>query len=129
MRNRLEVTFEGDHVRVISDGEKDFEFSVRLWTAVADLCNEHNCFKVLGIANTTSPLEAIEGYDQARLFRQLGIDKRFKIAWVEADEDARDMAHFVKSVMRSRGLFGRVFDDVHAAEQWLFADTKRPDES
>lgn len=35
MRNKLEVTFEGNHIRVIADGDKDYQFQNRLWQEVA----------------------------------------------------------------------------------------------
>jgi len=119
MQNKLEVTFMGDHIRVLSDGDKDFARSVELWNQVADLSKQHDCFDVLGIANTRSPLEAIEGYNQARLLSELGIDERFRIAWVELDENARDMAAFIQSVLQNRGLQGELFDNVDDAESWL----------
>jgi hypothetical protein len=61
MRNKIEVTFEGNHVRVIADGDKDYHFQNRLWQEVTAECEKHQCFKVLGISNTTTPLEAVEG--------------------------------------------------------------------
>ena len=119
MQNKLEVTFAGDHIRVVSDGDKDFARSVKLWNQVADLSNQHDCFDVLGVANTRSPLEAIEGYNQGRLLSDLGIDDRYRIAWVELDNDARDMAAFIGSVLANRGLRGQLFDTVEEAESWL----------
>ena len=119
MQNELTVTFEGSYVQVISDGDKDYDFSVRMWSAVVEKCEKHECYDVLGIANTTSPLEAVEGYDQARLFRTLGIGHRYRIAWVEQSIDAVDMASFVETVLNNRGLPGRVFPSVYEAKRWL----------
>ncbi len=122
MQNELTVTFEGDYVQVISDGDKDYDFSVRLWSAVVEQCEKHECYDVLGIANTTTPLEAVEGYDQARLFRTLGIGPRYRIAWVEKSPDAVDMASFVETVLKNRGLPGRIFPSVYEAKRWLTGD-------
>jgi len=35
MENRLEVTFEGDHVLVIADGDKDYRYMNRVWHEIA----------------------------------------------------------------------------------------------
>lgn len=122
MRNKLVVTFEGDHVRVISDGEKDYEFQERLWDEVAAVCERHDCYRVLGIAHTTKPPEVIEGYDTARMMRERNITHKYRIAWVEYSEDALDVIEFVVTVLINRGLPGRLFPNEEAAREWLFED-------
>lgn len=122
MRNKMEVTFEGDHIRVISDGEKDYAFQQRLWSEVVATCQQHDCYRILGIANTTVPLEVAEGYDVARLFRDLNITHKYRIAWVEKNQDARGLVEFVVTVLMNRGLPGRSFTDESAARKWLFED-------
>jgi hypothetical protein len=124
MQNKLDVTFEGDYVQAISDGEKDFAFVTRLWSEVAKLCEKHNCFNVLGIANTTAPIEAFEAYDHARLFDDLNIAHPYRIAWVELNLDAVDMAAFVEMVLSNRGLPGRLFANVSEATEWLLGDDR-----
>lgn len=119
MRNTIEVTFEGDHVRVIADGDKDYVFQNRLWQEVSSACEEQNCFKILGISNTTTPLEAVEGYDTARIFRDLKIDNRYRLAWVELNDESRDMTQFIATVLANRGLPGRLFDTEEEAKKWL----------
>jgi Cu/Ag efflux pump CusA len=119
MRNKIEVTFEGNHVRVIADGDKDYHFQNRLWQEVTAECEKHQCFKVLGISNTTTPLEAVEGYDTARIFRQLNIDSRYRLAWVETNAESRNMTEFIATVLANRGLPGRLFDTEEEATEWL----------
>ncbi len=122
MRNKLVVTFEGDHVRVVSDGVKDRHFQERLWEEVATVCQQHDCYRVLGIAHTTVPPEIIDGYDTARMMRDRNIGPKYRIAWVEHDEDAREVIEFVETVLVNRGLPGRLFKDEASAEKWLFED-------
>lgn len=122
MRNNLVVTFEGDHVRVISDGVKDHYFQERLWDEVAAVCERHKCYRVLGIAHTTVPPEVIDGYDTARMMRERKIDQRYRIAWVEHSEHALDVIEFVVTVLTNRGLPGRLFPDEATAKAWLFQD-------
>ena len=122
MQNKLDVTFEGDYVQVISDGEKDFAFATQLWSEVAKLCEKHNCFNVLGVANTTKPIEAFEAYDHAGLFDDLNIAHPYRIAWVELNVDAADMTAFVEMVLSNRGLPGRLFSNVSEATKWLLGN-------
>lgn len=119
MQNNLKVTFADDHVRVVADGDKDYHFQNRLWQEVATVCEKHQCFKVLGISNTTTPLEAVEGYDTARIFQELNIDNRYRLAWVETNAESRNMTEFIATVLANRGLPGRLFDTEDEAKIWL----------
>lgn len=119
MENRLEVTFEGDHVLVFADGDKDYRYMNRVWHEIALKCEQHDCYNVLGIANTSTPVEAVDGYDLPALFRDLGIGPHYRIAWVELNEDSRSVIEFVATVLANRGLPGRLFDTEAEARQWL----------
>jgi len=44
MENKLVVTFEGDHVLVIADGDKDYRYMETLWSEVAATCEQHECY-------------------------------------------------------------------------------------
>ena len=121
MENKLIVTFEGDHVLVIADGDKDYRYMETLWREVAATCDQNECYNVLGIANTTTPVEAVEGYDLPAIFRELRIGQHYRIAWVEKKQDARDMVEFVVTVLTNRGLPGRLFDTETEAREWLMS--------
>lgn len=116
------ISFEGDHIKVLSGGDKNLKYATQLWTAVVEACNEHQCFNVLGIADTTSPMPALEGYQHADLFRKLGIARNFRVAWVELNQDAREATYFIETVLYNRGLPGRLFDTVAEATEWLLAE-------
>ena len=119
MENTLEVTFEGDHVLVIADGDKDYRYLDKLWREVATTCEQHDCYNVLGLADTRTPVEAVEGYDLPILFRELGIDQHYRIAWVEKNLDARDTIEFVQTVLANRGMPGLLFETEQEARTWL----------
>jgi hypothetical protein len=119
VKNSLTITFEGDHVLVRADGDKDMEFAESLWSQVSSMCEKNNCFAVLGVARSSTPQEALDGYDHARLFRELGIDERYRIGWVELEPEAIDMAAFIETVLVNRGLPGRVFSSEADARKWL----------
>lgn len=119
VKNELIITFEGDHIQILSNGEKNYEFSRRLWTEAVVACEKNNCYDVLGISDTTVPLSASEGYEHADLFEQLGINTRYRIAWIEKNAEAYQSVYFVETVLFNRGFPGRVFLDVAEAKEWL----------
>ena len=119
MLNRIEVSFEGDHILVLTEGDKDYEYLEELWSKVSRACEEHGCFNVLGIANTDTPIEAVDAYELPRIFRQHNIDDRYRIAWVEQTPEAADTVAFVASILANRELPGRDFETVEEARAWL----------
>lgn len=119
MENLLEVSFEGDHVLVVADGDKDYRYMDRMWREIALKCDQHECYNVLGLANSTTPVEAVDGYDLPAIFRDLGIGPHYRIAWVETDEEARGVIEFIETVLANRGLPGRLFETEAEARHWL----------
>ena len=119
MLNHIEVSFEGDHILVLTDGDKDYEYLEKLWSMVSRACEKHGCFNVLGVANTNTPIEAVEAYELPRIFRENNIDERYRIAWVEQTPDAADTVAFVASILANRYLPGRDFETVEEAKAWL----------
>lgn len=124
MLNRITVSFEGDHVLVFTEGDKDYEFLEQAWTKIARTCEKNNCFKVLGVANTGTPVEAVEAYELPRIFREHNIDNRYRVAWVEQNEDAADTITFIESILQNRDLPGRQFSTVEEAREWLLGDSE-----
>lgn len=122
MPNSFTITLEDDHILVIANGDKDMDFVKRLWARVSSLCQENNCFNVLGISRTSTPLEALDAFEYARTYRELGIDERYRIAWVELEPDASDMASFIETVLANRGYGDRSFSNEVEAREWLFGE-------
>jgi hypothetical protein len=69
----------------------------------------NSCFDVLSIANTTVPTETYDALEKGDVFRDLGIDREFRIAWVEINPEACQTAFFIGSVLSNRGFFGAGF--------------------
>ena len=122
MAAEFSVTFEGDHVKVVSLGDKSIEVARTVWTLVAETCQKHDCYKVLGIADSDKPLRLTEGYAHAEMFRDLGITAKYRIAWVELNPDGQDVIEFTETVLFNRGLPGRVFKSEERAREWLFEE-------
>lgn len=123
MGNQFKVNFQGDHIRVDTDDERSLENSTALWTEVANSCTQHDCYRVLAVSNAPGPMPIMDGFAHADLFRELKIDGKFRIAWAELNDDARDATLFVETVLFNRGLPGKVFAREEEARNWLFADS------
>ena len=119
MAHKIDVTFEEDHVKAISVGGKNLKHATALWKEAVNVCREHNCYLVLCVSNSKRPMRTIDAYDHAELFQSLGIDKQFRIAWVELAEEAQESTNFIRLVLSNRGLPGQLFTSEEEARRWL----------
>jgi hypothetical protein len=122
MKNEMIVTFEKEYVQVISNGEKDYKFAKKLLSSMIKVCQENECFKVLGIGNTKRTPSTLVGFKYNEIFRELGINHKYQIAWVELNTEFNEYYRFIETVMKNRGLPGEVFTDIEEAKAWLLND-------
>lgn len=87
------------------------------------MCEENDCFVVLGVSASRKRASVIDAYELAELFTELGIDDRYRIAWVEPVDDAAGKKSFVETVLGNRGLPGRFFRAESEARDWLFGNS------
>lgn len=127
MEQKITVTLKNGYILAESNGKKDFEFATKLWTQIAQLCEKSNCYKVLGLANTTSPVNTIESVQHIELFQQLNISSQYRIAWVEANPEHAKTTHLIETFLSSHGISCKVLSNEHDAKKWLFFG-KLPDE-
>jgi len=120
MRESTTITFEGDHIRAESRAEKSIEWARIFWSAVVEACKEHDCYSVLGSSESLTVMPVLDGYEHINLFRDLGIDSKYRIAWVELNAAAHDTVKFVDTALFNRGLPGRLFSSEAEAREWLF---------
>ena len=126
MHQQFTVTFKGKYIQAESNGKKSIEFATELWTQIAQLCEQHDCFKVLGIANTSSPVTTLESVQHIELFKQLKINNRYRIAWVEKNHEHAKATHLTEIFLSSNGIDCKVLSDSQEAKKWLFFG-KSPD--
>ena len=117
------VEFKGDHIEVHSDGDKDLAFARRLWSEIVETIRKHDCYRVLGLANTTTPVNIIDGFDHAEMMRELGLAPRSRIAWVEPDPKSFEVVKFIETVLFNRSIaVMKVFRSERLAREWLFSE-------
>ena len=121
MTVRTTITFEGDHVRVESRAEKSIEWAREFWGAVVKECVANDCYKVLGISESITVMPIMDGFDIVALFRELGINTKYRIAWVELNPAAVKTVRFIDAALFNRLLPGRFFESEAEATDWLFA--------
>ena len=122
MTSSIAITFEGDHIRAESRGDKSIAWAREFWSDVVDACNEHDCYKVLGISESLVVMPIMDGFDHVELFRELGINTKYRIAWVELNPAAIKTVRFVDAALFNRMLPGRLFKNEEEARKWLFSD-------
>ena len=119
---QMSVTFMGDYVEARSTGDKSYQTAVMLWHEIIRVCNEHDCYKVLGIGESTKPMPTMDAMNHTKLFQDFSITRKYQIAWVELNREAVGSIKFVETVLLNRGLLnGKLFHDVAAAKSWLLA--------
>lgn len=120
MTNTMTITFEGNHVRADSRGTKSLAWSRQLFSAIVDACKANNCYLVLGVSESIKPISIMEGFEHIELFRELGINTKYRIAWVELNPAAVKTVRFVDAALFNRMLPGRLFQTEEEARAWLF---------
>lgn len=120
MTDTMTITFEGDHIRAESRAEKSIEWARKLWTAIVEACEANDCYKILGISESLTVMPILDGFDHVELFRELGINTKYRIAWVELNPEAVKTVKFVDAALFNRMLPGRSFKTEDEARKWLF---------
>lgn len=120
MIGTMKITFEGDHIRAESHNEKSIESARQLWTAIVEACEANDCYKVLGISESLTVMPIMDGFDHVELFRELGINTKYRIAWIELNPAALKTVRFIDAALFNRLLPGRLFMTEEEAMKWLF---------
>jgi hypothetical protein len=122
MSYQMTVTFMGDYVKSRSTGDKSYQTAVTLWREILKVCDEHDCYKILGIGESTTPMPTMDAMNHTKLFQDFSVTRKYKIAWIELNREAVDSIKFVETVLLNRGLLnGKLFQDVVEAKRWLLA--------
>ena len=122
MSYQMSVIFMGDYVEARSTGDKSYQTAVALWREIIRVCDDHDCYKVLGIGESTTPMSTMDAMNHTKLFQDFSITRKYQIAWVELNREAVGSIKFLETVLLNRGLLnGKLFHEVAEAKRWLLA--------
>lgn len=111
-----------NYIQVHANGAKNFKFASTMWHEVVERCRTKKIFKVLGIALTSDPIKKEEANSLLPLFKELGLDQSFKIAWVELNPEFYEVILYTEALMSSNGVNAKFFYEVSHAKAWLNKD-------
>ncbi len=120
MDGKFEITVKENFVHVVQTGPDSYEISLAMWKQIAQTCNDHKIWNVLGETATSSPLSTKEAYDHIEIFRICGITIKHCVAWVHHGEDVDGSMRFAETVLKNRGMLrGKFCESYEQAERWL----------
>lgn len=120
MSYEMSVICKDGYVEAHSVGDKNYQTAVALWKEITRVCEEHHCYKVLGIGESTTAMPTMDSMQHPQLFKDFAVTWRYKIAWVELNKDAVGSVKFLETVLLNRGVVnGKLFSNVEEARQWL----------
>jgi hypothetical protein len=123
MSYEMSIIFKDNYIEVRSVGDKNYQTSVALWHEIIRVCDAHNCYKVLGIGESTTAMPTMDAMNHEKLFKDFVITRKYKIAWVELNKEALGSVKFLETVLLNRGLLnGMLFPDVKEAKRWLIEE-------
>lgn len=120
MSYAMSVTFKEGYIEAHSKGDKSYQTAVTLWQEITRVCDEHRCYRVLGIGESTTAMPTMDAMQHPQLFEDFAVTRKYKIAWVELNKNAVGSIKFLETVLLNRGLLnGKLFPSVEEAKLWL----------
>ena len=121
MRDEVIVEYRGDYIHVRHYGKNNYDISLDLWRRVKALCDQHNCFNILGESYTTEELSTMDAFNHLKIVELVGLTLKHRVAWVIQKKETGKGIEFVETVVvKNRGLVnGVIFPSVEEAKRWL----------
>ena len=120
MDYQLSITLKGDYLHVQVTGKGTYENALQMWRQLVEACELHQCYKILGEQNLSDSLTTMEAFDHPRIFKEVGITRKHRFAWVDHNPRTRATTAFIRDVHANRSIGkGRLFNDLEQAKCWL----------
>ena len=122
MENTLTITphLQDNYLHVDVRGVGTYENALAMWMTIAQACEQHQCFNILGEQYLLDTVTTTEAFDHPALFKKAGITIKHRIAWVDKNPRTRETTAFIRDVLTSRSVGnGKLFNDVETAKRWL----------
>lgn len=116
----IQITPQEDYLHVVISGTSSYENAVLLWQTIAEACNQHNCFYVLGEQDMSTAISTMDAWNHQTIFKEAGINAKFIIAWVDKNPRTFEHTDFIRTVLANRDIgYGKLFSDAEKAKSWL----------
>lgn len=126
MSNKVVITPMDGYIYVEISGRGNYDEVLELWQNIASACHEHQCFNVLGVQRIKIAIDTLTALDHHTVFTDVGIDHRYRIAWVDENPRTYESIEFIKNVLSNRSIgYGKVFSNEEDAKNWLFTKPKK----
>ena len=86
---------------------------------VVQACKESGLSRILVISSATGEYPAFDAYEINANLQELGVQRGWKIAFVNLDLDSYTDMQFAETVAVNWGFFARVFNKEEEAHKWL----------
>ena len=127
MAYSLDFQLKSEFLRVEISGDRtegDLVTGARAaWTKVAATCRENNLSRILLVSSATGTYNTADGYDINSTLEECGVEKTWKIAFVNLDADSYHDIQFGETVAVNRGYWLRLFSTENDAMAWLLDRT------
>jgi hypothetical protein len=121
MRDEIIIEYKDNYIHVRHYGKNNYDISLDLWRRVKAMCDQYNCFNILGENYTTDELSTIDAFNHLKILELVGLTLQHRIAWVNQVKETAKGIEFVETVVvKNRGLVnGGIFPSVEEAKLWL----------
>lgn len=122
MNHEIIITFEGDYIHVKVLGISSLEGTQELWNKIVQACEQHQCYNILGEQKLARGITTAQALEYPKIFKQAGVSKLHRIAWVDEDTRAFETIEFISNFLANRAIGkGKVFNNLEKAKAWLLA--------
>jgi hypothetical protein len=122
MKPEINVTPHDNYLHVKVKGIGNYENALYFWQQVVAVCEQYQCYRVLGEQYLIDSVTTLEAFDHPAMFKKLGITTKYQFAWVDNNPRTRETTEFVYNVLANRSVsYGKLFHDVESAKHWLLA--------
>lgn len=121
MRDEIIIEYKDNYIHVRHYGKNNYDISLDLWRRVKAMCDQNNCFNILGENYTTDELSTMDAFNHLKILELVGLTLKHRIAWVNQVKETAKGIEFVETVViKNRGLVnGGIFSSVEEAKLWL----------
>ena len=119
----INFAVEGEILRVEIHGNRadgDLRDNAKAaWSEAAMVCRQNNLSRILVVSHATGKYPTYSAYEINSTLEECGIQRSWRIAFVNLDKNSFQDIKFGETVAENRGFNLKVFSSEDAARAWL----------